>query len=61
MGQMADDMVEGVCCELCGQYFQGKNENELHAHGYPVVCWECWPGLTKKEKKQHQKALRPTV
>lgn len=35
MGEVADDMVEGFCCSICGDYFQ-------EAHGYPVECAECW-------------------
>ena len=35
MGQIADDMINGCCCALCGQYFQ-------KAHGFPVACIECW-------------------
>ena len=34
MGQIADDMIKGACCALCGQYFQKE-------HGYPVACDEC--------------------
>ena len=35
MGEIADDMIEGVSCALCGQYFEIE-------HGYPVACAECW-------------------
>lgn len=35
MGEIADDMIEGVCCALCGQYF-------VEEHGYPVACDECY-------------------
>ena len=38
MGELADDMIEGLSCSWCGIYFE-------EAHGYPVVCETCWePG-----------------
>jgi hypothetical protein len=41
MGEIADDMIEGRSCSLCGQYFMDKKGN-IFEHGYPVVCDECW-------------------
>lgn len=35
MGEMADDIIGGYCCALCGQYFD-------EPIGYPCVCPECW-------------------
>lgn len=35
MGEIADDIIEGVCCALCGQYFEQE-------HGYPVACSDCY-------------------
>lgn len=49
MGQIADDMIDGLCCSLCGVYF-------VQEHGYPVVCKHCWKELSKKEKKMYQLA-----
>lgn len=48
MGQIADDMINGACCAICGQYFVGVISDiwdegpELFEHGYPVACYECW-------------------
>ena len=43
MGQIADDMIDGTCCSLCGQYFiDSLNNDELYTHGYPVACEDCW-------------------
>lgn len=57
MGEIADDMINGTSCSLCGQYFQNpKKHDEPYTHGYPVVCEECWQDLTKNEKKSYQKA-----
>lgn len=61
MGQVADDMADGITCSLCGMYFQGEKEDELYEHGYPAVCWECWQDLSKSERKNHQRALAQTV
>ena len=49
MGQIADDMINGFCCSLCGVYFEEE-------HGYPVACKTCWKDLSKQEKKTYQKA-----
>lgn len=49
MGEMADDLIDGACCNLCGCYFEGD-------HGYPVVCKDCWNNLNSKERKDFQKA-----
>lgn len=54
MGQIADDMVKGVCCCLCGQFYEEE-------HGYPAVCNECWDGLTEEERAFHQKATKETI
>lgn len=55
MGEIAEDMIDGTACELCGQYFIDKDDT-LYTHGYPVVCWSCWDDLDKKEKRVHTKA-----
>jgi len=50
MGEIADDMLDGSCCSLCGQYFEDlKTSNEeqsmIYTHGYPVYCKDCYePG-----------------
>ena len=49
MGEMADDMIDGAACELCGMYFEEE-------HGYPVICKDCWKDLTKAERKGRQQA-----
>lgn len=35
MGEIAEDIMEGACCALCGIYFEQE-------HGYPVACSSCW-------------------
>lgn len=39
MSEIADDMVNGLCCSECGVYFfqNGKTVE----HGYPVLCHDC--------------------
>jgi len=49
MGQIADDIIDGLACEFCGIFFEEE-------HGHPVVCESCWATLTQKEKKGHVKA-----
>ena len=42
MGQLADDMIEGRSCSECGIYFE-------KAHGYPVLCKECFEDIEQDE------------
>lgn len=60
MGQIANDMINGTCCELCGCYFEDPKEDKIFTHGYPAVCWDCWSDLSKEEKENHQKATVET-
>ena len=43
MGEIADDMVNGRCCQWCGIYF-------IEEHGYPVLCNDCWSDCDEKEE-----------
>jgi hypothetical protein len=62
MGEIADDMIDGTSCELCGCYFiNPKNENTTYTHGYPVVCWDCWNELTSYDKQFHRKSEVSTL
>lgn len=54
MGEIADDMIDGLMCELCGCYFTEE-------HGHPATCEECWKDLNKRERKIHTKAIYPTL
>jgi hypothetical protein len=60
MGQIAEDMVDGSCCQLCGCYF-GNPKGGIYVHEHPVVCFDCWKELTTKEKKGYQKAEVRTI
>lgn len=43
MGEIADDMIEGRACALCGQYFVYKNDQDtMYEHGHPVICNDCF-------------------
>ena len=55
MGQIAEDMQDGSCCTLCGQYFKHPNGG-IYVHDYPVVCWDCWGDLSGEEKEGNIKA-----
>ena len=35
MGEMADDIIDGLACSSCGLYF-------VSDHGYPVMCAYCF-------------------
>ena len=49
MGQIADDMINGLSCSHCGIYFDGE-------HGYPVLCKDCFNLETKEERFGLQEA-----
>lgn len=54
MGQIADDMINGLCCGICGQYFLDNSTGELYEHGHPVACNECYDngcGYVKQDGK----------
>jgi len=52
MGEIAEDIVDGTSCSLCGTYFVKKN-GSAYTHGYPVVCNGCWSDLNVDEKEIH--------
>lgn len=62
MGEIAEDMLDGSCCELCGSYFEHPKKNRkgesigIYVHEYPVTCWTCWKGLTPQEKSNRNKS-----
>lgn len=62
MGELADDMVTGACCCLCGAYFEHPTcKSTLYRHDHPVVCWDCWDDMPKKDRKQYQRADTNTL
>lgn len=43
MGEIAEDMLDGSCCSLCGCYFKYPEEEDwIYTHEYPVACKDCW-------------------
>lgn len=36
MGEYADDILEGDCCEICGEYFEDDE-----SPGHPRTCAAC--------------------
>jgi hypothetical protein len=53
-------MIDGSCCQLCGQYFEDPDGPGIYVHDYPVICWDCWDDLTNEEKRDYQKAIVKT-
>lgn len=43
MGEIADDIIDGACCALCGVYFEEE-------HGYPVLCSDCYKDSDDKDR-----------
>jgi len=54
MGQIAEDMTEGRCCQICGVYFEEE-------HGYPVLCETCYDLLNENDKKGYSKSIYPEL
>lgn len=44
MGEIAEDMIDGTSCSMCGVYFNDT-------HGYPVACSSCWKEMTKEQQR----------
>lgn len=66
MGELANDRINGEMCDSCGCYFKATKEEckqgkVVHAHGVPTTCWDCWGDLSKEEKKDHVRAIVPTL
>ena len=51
MGEIADMMINGELCCLCGVHLDDDG------NGYPVVCRSCWDDLKPKDRKNYQIAL----
>lgn len=49
MGDLSEDVIDGLCCEICGIYFTDE-------HGFPVVCKSCWKEMSIYERKERIKA-----
>ena len=49
MGEIADSVLDGACCEWCGVFFAKE-------HGHPVVCTACWTNSSASERAGHQRA-----
>jgi hypothetical protein len=57
MGKITEDMIDGVCCVLCGQYFIDPEDSKtLYEHGHPVACDDCW-----EEDCGYEKAVVKTL
>lgn len=62
MGEIADAMINGEICELClTPFVNPKKSDQYYEHGYPVVCDDCWKGLTYEDKQHYQKAEVKTI
>lgn len=50
MGDAADDILDGCCCELCGEWFDDIL-NGKDPPGYPRRCEQC-----ESPKRRNRKA-----
>ena len=49
MGEIAEDIVDGSCCSVCGEYFQDKENDCIFTHGFPVACKDCFRAGMRKD------------
>lgn len=54
MGEIANQMIEGKICTICGCKFKKQQE-------VPSVCPDCWKQLEPKDKNIHCKSNSPTI
>lgn len=54
MGKIANSMINGEMCSLCGCYFE--KDGKIYEHGFPVICWDCWEDLEPETKMGSTKA-----
>lgn len=58
METLVNDIIKGMCCELCNQSFEHpKMPLQSFAHGYPAVCHDCWNLLDTRDRKDHHRAM----
>jgi len=50
MGEAADDALDGLVCEGCGEWFDDVL-NGAEAPGYPRRCASCKPQKAKQKPK----------
>lgn len=55
MGHIAEDIIDGSCCQLCGCYFEHP-KGGIYVHDMEVVCFDCFEDLTDDEKESCIKA-----
>lgn len=53
MGEAADDILEGLACECCGEWFHDGKEQ-----GHPRSCVGCGGGLAHRRAKRRRKNQR---
>lgn len=56
MGEAADDMLNGFCCQICGEYMEDFKEP-----GYPRTCEGCKQYERQQEMAEKKKQLVPKV
>ncbi len=49
MGEIAEGMIDGEDCVLCGAAFAVPN-------GFPAACADCWNDLPRNERKHYQRS-----
>ena len=53
MGQAADDMLNGLCCQVCGQFMDDYEEV-----GYPRTCESCKDEQPQKKQRRKKKKCK---
>ena len=54
MGEIAQDIIKGRMCSLCGCYFCNVSTLKIFEHGFEVACYDCYNDLTETEKLDYK-------
>ena len=56
MGQVSEDIINGICCQVCGQWMpevsNRKSDIFINPPGYPRTCKDC-----QEYEKKYNKSL----
>ncbi len=51
MGEYAEMMLDGTCCQCCGEFLNDGEDGE----GFPMFCAGCQPSEAEEQKPRKKK------
>ena len=57
MGVIAEDILDGTVCSICGAFFEHPKQDrvkngdtiQVYTHGHPVACRDCFRAGMRKD------------